>query len=114
MAETERKRTPGRSGLAEAVARGYHKLLAYKDEYEVGRLYSSPAFDKALSEQFEGHRKLEFHLAPPLFARRDKETGEPRKMRFGRGCARCPPVAWARACAGVRSTSATRGAARRR
>jgi indolepyruvate ferredoxin oxidoreductase len=83
VAEAERKRTPGRSGLAEAVARGTYKLLAYKDEYEVGRLYSSPAFDKALSEQFEDHRKLEFHLAPPLLARRDKATGEPRKMRFG-------------------------------
>jgi indolepyruvate ferredoxin oxidoreductase len=83
VSEAERKRTPGRSGLAEAVARGYYKLLAYKDEYEVGRLYSSPAFDKALSEQFEDHRKLEFHLAPPLLARRDKATGEPRKMRFG-------------------------------
>jgi indolepyruvate ferredoxin oxidoreductase len=83
VAEGEHRRTPGRSGLVEAVARGYYKLLAYKDEYEVGRLYSSPAFDKALSEQFDGHRKLEFHLAPPLLARRDKATGEPRKMRFG-------------------------------
>ena len=71
------------SGLAEAVARGYHKLLAYKDEYEVGRLYTSPAFEKALAEQFEAHGKLAFHLAPPLLARRDKVTGEPRKMQFG-------------------------------
>ncbi len=83
VAEAERKRMPGRSGLAEAVARSYYKLLAYKDEYEVGRLFSSPAFDKALAEQFEGHRRLEFHLAPPLIARRDKDTGEPRKMKFG-------------------------------
>ena len=65
------------------MARGYHKLLAYKDEYEVARLYASPAFEKALGEQFESRRKLEFHLAPPLLARRDKATGEPRKMRFG-------------------------------
>ena len=43
----------------------------------------SPAFEKALGEQFEARRKLEFHLAPPLLARRDKETGEPRKMQFG-------------------------------
>ena len=83
MAEIERKQAPGRSGLAEAVARGYYKLLAYKDEYEVARLYASPAFEKALGEQFESRRKLEFHLAPPLLARRDKDTGEPRKMRFG-------------------------------
>jgi indolepyruvate ferredoxin oxidoreductase len=72
-----------RSGLAEAVARAYHKLLAYKDEYEVARLYSDPAFEKALGEVFESRRKLEFHLAPPLLARRDKATGEPRKIRFG-------------------------------
>ena len=83
IAELERSKAPGRTGLAEAVARGYHKLLAYKDEYEVARLYASPAFEKALGEQFEARRKLEFHLAPPLLARRDKETGEPRKMRFG-------------------------------
>ena len=83
MAEIEHKLAPGRSGLAEAVARSYYKLLAYKDEYEVARLYASPAFEKALGEQFESRRKLEFHLAPPLLARRDKDTGEPRKMRFG-------------------------------
>jgi indolepyruvate ferredoxin oxidoreductase len=83
IAEIERAKAPGRSGLAEAVARGYYKLLAYKDEYEVARLYAAPEFEKALGEQFEGRRKLEFHLAPPLLARRDKETGEPRKMRFG-------------------------------
>ena len=84
IASVERKQTPGRSGLAEAVAKGYHKLLAYKDEYEVARLYASPAFEKAMGEQFEAGGKLEFHLAPPLLARRDKATGEPRKMKFGR------------------------------
>jgi indolepyruvate ferredoxin oxidoreductase len=83
MAEIERKLAPGRSGLAEAVARGYYKLLAYKDEYEVARLYASPAFQDTLGEAFESRRKLEFHLAPPLLARRDKATGEPRKIRFG-------------------------------
>jgi indolepyruvate ferredoxin oxidoreductase len=83
VADIERKLAPGRSGLAEAAARSYHKLLAYKDEYEVARLYASPAFEKALGDQFEARRKLEFHLAPPLLARRDKATGEPRKIRFG-------------------------------
>jgi indolepyruvate ferredoxin oxidoreductase len=83
MAEAERAKVPGRSGLAEAVARGYHKLLAYKDEYEVARLYTDPAFEKALSEQFEARGKLQFHLAPPLLARRDRRTGQPRKMTFG-------------------------------
>ncbi|MBO0766484.1 MAG: indolepyruvate ferredoxin oxidoreductase family protein, partial [Hyphomicrobiaceae bacterium] len=79
----ERSKAPGRAGLAEAVARGYHKLMAYKDEYEVARLFTEPAFEKALSEQFEAHERLQFHLAPPLIARRDKRTGEPRKMTFG-------------------------------
>jgi indolepyruvate ferredoxin oxidoreductase len=84
MVELEQRKAPGQKGLAEAVARGYHKLLAYKDEYEVARLYASPDFEKALSEQFEARGKLEFHLAPPLLASRDKITGEPRKMKFGR------------------------------
>jgi indolepyruvate ferredoxin oxidoreductase len=84
IADAERMKAAGRSGLAEAVARGYHKLLAYKDEYEVARLFTDPAFEKVLSDQFEARGKLEFHLAPPLIARRDKTTGEPRKMRFGR------------------------------
>ena len=43
-----------------------------------------PAFEKALSEQFESRGALQFHLAPPLLARRAKRTGEPRKMMFGR------------------------------
>ena len=84
IAEAERNKTPASSGLADAVARGYHKLLAYKDEYEVARLFTHPAFEAALSEQFEARGKLSFHLAPPLLARHDKATGEPRKMQFGR------------------------------
>jgi indolepyruvate ferredoxin oxidoreductase len=84
IAEAERGKAPGCNGLAEAAARGYHKLLAYKDEYEVARLFTAPAFEQALSQQFEAGGKLSFHLAPPLLARRDKATGEPRKLRFGR------------------------------
>ncbi|MGE3064886.1 MAG: indolepyruvate ferredoxin oxidoreductase family protein, partial [Hyphomicrobiaceae bacterium] len=79
----ERDRAGGRTGLADAVARSYYKLLAYKDEYEVARLFADTKFDEALGEQFESHGRLEFHLAPPLLARRDKTTGEPIKMRFG-------------------------------
>ena len=84
IADAERSKAPGRAGLAEAAARGYYKLLAYKDEYEVARLFTNAAFEKALGDQFETRGKLEFHLAPPLLARRDKVTGEPRKMKFGR------------------------------
>ena len=84
IAEAEGSKAPGCHGLADAAARGYHKLLAYKDEYEVARLFTDPAFPQALAQQFEAGGKLSFHLAPPLLARRDKATGEPRKMQFGR------------------------------
>ncbi|MPZ30278.1 MAG: indolepyruvate ferredoxin oxidoreductase family protein [Rhodospirillales bacterium] len=73
----------GKSGLAEAVARNYAKLLAYKDEYEVARLYADTAFQAALERQFEGGYRLRFHLAPPLFARRDPKTGHLLKQEFG-------------------------------
>ncbi len=69
--------------LAEAVARYYAKLLAYKDEYEVARLYTDGAFRKKIDAMFEGDYKLVFHLAPPLLAKPDPRTGEPGKMRFG-------------------------------
>jgi indolepyruvate ferredoxin oxidoreductase len=84
IAEVEKSRTPGKTTLAIAAAKGLYKLMAYKDEYEVGRLYSSPSFKAQLDAQFSEYRTLEFHLAPPLLARRDKATGEPRKVRFGR------------------------------
>jgi indolepyruvate ferredoxin oxidoreductase len=69
--------------LAEAVARYYAKLLAYKDEYEVARLYADPDFRKKIEGMFEGDYRVVYHLAPPLLARTDPNSGEPRKMRFG-------------------------------
>ena len=81
--DAERSRAKGMRGLAEAVARGYFKLLAYKDEYEVARLFAAPEFRRRLEATFEGDYTLEFHLAPPLFARHDPVTGEPRKSRYG-------------------------------
>jgi indolepyruvate ferredoxin oxidoreductase len=82
----EQSKAGGRKGLAEAVARGYFKLLSYKDEYEVARLYTDGRFEKAIGENFDGNLKLEFHLAPPLMSwfSKDKVTGHPRKMSFGR------------------------------
>ena len=73
----------GRSGLAEAVARNYARLLAYKDEYEVARLFAEASFATGLERQFEGDYKLRFHLAPPLFAKRDPRTGQLIKQEFG-------------------------------
>ncbi len=81
--QAETTRAKGLSGLAEAVARYYFKLLAYKDEYEVARLYADPAFMDKIKSQFEGDYKLHFHLAPPLLAKRDPATGELRKAEYG-------------------------------
>nr|WP_024308774.1 indolepyruvate ferredoxin oxidoreductase family protein [Pseudomonas sp. P818] len=69
--------------LSKAVARYYFKLLAYKDEYEVARLYSDATFRKQLEAQFEGDYRLQFHLAPSWLSKRDAVTGEPRKRSFG-------------------------------
>jgi len=73
----------GSAKLAEAVARGYAKLLAYKDEYEVARLHSDGEFARKIVNMFEGDYRLVYHLSPPLLARIDPASGEPRKMRFG-------------------------------
>jgi len=79
----ENDRKPGESTLTEAVARYYFKLLAYKDEYEVARLYTNGDFFKKINDRFEGNFKLKLHLAPPIFSKRDPHTGEPIKSSFG-------------------------------
>ena len=65
------QRTCGTDVLAKSVARYYFKLLAYKDEYEVARLYAEGDFLHNIAKQFEGNWSLKFHLAPPLFAKTD-------------------------------------------
>lgn len=80
-AEREAMGQPG--ALSDAVARYAFKLMAYKDEYEVARLHSDPAFRARIAQQFEGDYSLNFHLAPPVIARFDPKTGRPRKIRFG-------------------------------
>lgn len=72
----------GKTSLTEAVVRNLFKLMAYKDEYEVARLHSDPAFHARLASQFEGDFKLKVHLAPPLIARKN-ERGELVKQPFG-------------------------------
>jgi indolepyruvate ferredoxin oxidoreductase len=83
IAAAEASRTPDKSGLAETVARYLFKLMAYKDEYEVARLYADTHFLDQVRAGFDGKLSFEFHLAPPLLARIDKATGEPKKMSFG-------------------------------
>jgi indolepyruvate ferredoxin oxidoreductase len=80
----EAAKAPGKDGLADAVARYLFKLMAYKDEYEVARLYADDAFARQVRNEVGGERlRLYVHLAPPLLARADKVTGEPKKIIFG-------------------------------
>jgi len=65
-----------------AVAKSLLKLMAYKDEYEVARLYTDGRFQQELAQQFDGDVKLEFYMAPPLLARA-RNGQPPRKLRLG-------------------------------
>ena len=69
--------------FAKAVAQGAYKVMAYKDEYEVARMFIDDEFQRSLAATFEGDYKLRFNLAPPLLARRDPATGEMRKSEYG-------------------------------
>ncbi|MDT3671258.1 MAG: indolepyruvate ferredoxin oxidoreductase family protein [Aromatoleum sp.] len=80
----ERKAVPnGELTVTTAVARYLGKLMSYKDEYEVARLYTNGDFERRLKQQFDGDFKLHFHMAPPLLARPRKPGGEPQKMEIG-------------------------------
>jgi indolepyruvate ferredoxin oxidoreductase len=72
----------GKTVLAESVARYLFKLMAYKDEYEVARLHTETGFREKIATMFEGDYKVNYHLAPPLTARRN-EKGELQKKKFG-------------------------------
>ena len=74
---------PGSTALTDAAARALFKLMAYKDEYEIARLYTDSDFLKRVGAQFEGDYKLKFHLAPPLTANRDPKTGHLEKREYG-------------------------------
>jgi indolepyruvate ferredoxin oxidoreductase len=73
----------GGEALVWAVARSAYKLMAYKDEFEIGRLYTDGRFRAALSAQFSDLSSIQIHLAPPLLSSVDKRTGRPRKYAFG-------------------------------
>jgi indolepyruvate ferredoxin oxidoreductase len=75
--------------LREAVALGYHKLLAYKDEYEVARLLRQTR--AKAEETFAGDLRLTYHLAPPVLSREGAD-GRPRKRRFGAWIERAYPL----------------------
>jgi indolepyruvate ferredoxin oxidoreductase len=87
--EREAAAVPGSDALARAVAHNHAKLLAYKDEYEVARLYTDGSFAAQLAREFEGEVRLQLHLSPqflpPFLAPRDPETGHVRKWRIPTG-----------------------------
>ena len=72
----------GKTTLGEAVARYLFKLMAYKDEYEVARLYTQTGFESKIAAMFEGDYKVHFYLAPPAIAKRN-DRGELVKRKFG-------------------------------
>lgn len=74
---------PGDTSLSEAVARALYKLMAYKDEYEVARLYTDGRFADALRKTFADGGRISFHLAPPLIADRDPDSGHLKKKEYG-------------------------------
>lgn len=87
--ETEAQRVgAGSTRLARTVAHNYFKLLAYKDEYEVARLHTDPAFWAKIEASFEGDYEVRFHLAAPLLSRPDPNTGHIAKRTFGPGMTR--------------------------
>ncbi len=85
LAAEQALRPGAKPRLAVKVAQSLYKLMAYKDEYEVARLFTNGDFRQELREKFEGNFTLRFHLAPPLLARRDPLTGVPRKITLGPG-----------------------------
>ncbi|MDP6691325.1 MAG: indolepyruvate ferredoxin oxidoreductase family protein [Alphaproteobacteria bacterium] len=79
----EAEKAAGLEGLGEAVALNFFRLMAYKDEYEVARLYSDGRFMAQVEQQFEGEFELHLHMAPPMIAKRDPVSGELQKREFG-------------------------------
>jgi indolepyruvate ferredoxin oxidoreductase len=83
IAAAEQSVLPGSNALTEAAARNYFSLLAYKDEYEVARLYTQTGFLESVRRNFGDAAKLTFHFSPPLIAGLDPDTQRPKKYRFG-------------------------------
>jgi len=82
VSEAEAGIEPAEQRLSKTVARSLFKLMAYKDEYEVARLFTDGEFTRQLDQQFQGDYRLQFHMAPPLLAGRDPDTGRPKKRAF--------------------------------
>jgi len=74
---------PDNEAFVKAVARYLFKLMAYKDEYEVARLYTDGSFRKKVGNEFAGDYRIKFHMAPPIFNRGFDDQGRPKKSVFG-------------------------------
>ncbi len=81
--DAETAAVAGSTRLTDAVARGWFRLLARKDAYEVARLYTDGEFERALRATFTGDVRLRFHLALPRWGRVDPNSGETPKRRYG-------------------------------
>ena len=88
MQEAEARVRPGRADLAEAVAQNLFRLMAVKDEYEVARLFTDGAFERQLGRTFAGWGRIDYHMAPPFFARRERATGRMKTQAYGPGLLR--------------------------
>ena len=82
VARAEEALYAGQRTLSVAVARNLFKLMAYKDEYEVARLHSDPQFRERIAAMFEGNYHVNYHLAPPLFAKKNAQ-GQLQKQKMG-------------------------------
>jgi indolepyruvate ferredoxin oxidoreductase len=76
------RQSPGHDELGRAAVEGLFKLMAYKDEYEVARLYAGPEFRRRLAAEFEGDFRWSVNLAPQILNRRDARTGHARKWEI--------------------------------
>ena len=80
----ERRASPGSKPiLTIAVAKTLHRVMAYKDEYEVARLFVDGRFEDCIKEQFEGAFRLDFYMALPFLSQRDPDSGHRKKVRIG-------------------------------
>jgi indolepyruvate ferredoxin oxidoreductase len=79
----ENAKVAGQSSLSAAAARYLYKLMAYKDEYEVARLHTDPAFLAQLDATFKHGYTVKYNLAPPTISKKDPVTGHLIKQQFG-------------------------------
>ena len=81
--KSEKNNNINKNLLSKVVAKNYFRIMSYKDEYEVSRLFSENEFYDNIKDQFEGDYKIKFNLSPPIFYKKDPVTKNPIKSEFG-------------------------------